>query len=580
MRGNFSVRKLRGHGQIRNRCNNGRVENVLTNFLILIFCLFRLLSNRLRCGIDMRSTSCSDDAHSPGRDTSTSFDLAGDLLYRMDQRGRSLEAGNKGMESGSSSEAELQKSSGHSEPPHLTEPAKSSMAASIEAFSPPRSYEDALAELITQERIIAALQVDNEALRSESKNLHNRNKQLESCLSNLEAKHSLLQSSVHHRTEVFAPVAQKEKSHNSPVSLIEVDTRKPTLANSTTREPLVHMDNGVSCQHEVCGIGSPTEDGRLHSSLISRVNELENVLKCKPEDEVAQLLRRNESTGYEKLENSYQNRVRQLEDALLEKDRCTEAALERLRSESHSIRARYEAKIANLQSQLSCKESNAIQKVEVSGKELALENAVTQQNLVFQVESSFLKQKIEDWSTKSKTVDMQLNTIQRESQSDRHFLYETRRRLDANQQDWEKKFLAFREDFTSQLRAMRHAHNEEIISLQHQHQEEIKCLATASSQSAKANLIERLCQRLGGESPEPFLLGVVEQLSYLDTRLYEKERQASYEISQIQRASHFEIALLKQQMNAITELKDHQINQFRHELDALLSALSSLISTS
>ncbi|AAZ13053.1 hypothetical protein, conserved [Trypanosoma brucei brucei TREU927] len=97
------------------------------------------------------------------------------------------------------------------------------------------------------------------------------------------------------------------------------------------------------------------EDTRVQH-LTRRIIELEETLGQKHPNSIAQLIRSCQPPVQDtKIFKQLNHRIKELEDALVEKDRCAEAAVTRLRVEVDRMRMQYQEKIEKLEEQLKFK---------------------------------------------------------------------------------------------------------------------------------------------------------------------------------------------------------------------------------
>ncbi|KAG5478722.1 hypothetical protein LSCM1_06126 [Leishmania martiniquensis] len=289
-----------------------------------------------------------------------------------------------------------------------TGPAENSYATAAMSHS---TYDAMRKEMETQERIIVALQRDNEALLREKKEIASRCKQLEHDFEHLEAKHSLLLSAQQdfatrshmHTASDSAKLANLQAQIEGLQTTLEAEKRRCAMLLQE-RNDLARSKSGTPMRAEsaeVANVGllreqqSTMEDtaaklrelqrthciqkstiDTLHSevdrleserrishnrennllrevdSLRTQVRDLELSLQEK-KGSISALLSSSQASSFntQRLKKQ-ESRIRLLETALLEKDEFTKRAMEKLRAETKEVCERYQNTITELQQRL------------------------------------------------------------------------------------------------------------------------------------------------------------------------------------------------------------------------------------
>ncbi|KAK7198116.1 hypothetical protein NESM_000768000 [Novymonas esmeraldas] len=277
--------------------------------------------------------------------------------------------------------------------------------------TPQASFDSVRKEMETQEKIIVALQRDNEALLKEKKDIASRCKQLEHDFEHLEAKHSLLLSAQQdfatrsslHATNDSAKIVNLQAQVEDLQTTLETEKRRcalllqergdvtrsksdtPVRTHAGESGPLAEQmryeskgkdaaakvresqrahdvqKNAIDGLHaEVARLESEKQTAHtrerslLHEvdSLRGQVRELESALRQKKES-IGELIRScQESSGNVQRLKKQESRIRLLEAALLEKDDFTRHAMEKLRAETKEVCDRYQGTITELQQRL------------------------------------------------------------------------------------------------------------------------------------------------------------------------------------------------------------------------------------
>lgn len=277
---------------------------------------------------------------------------------------------------------------------------------------PPDNVDNLRKEMDTQEKIIVALQHDNEALLREKKDIAARYKELESKYEHLEAKHSLLlsaQQDLDSRSNLrvaneAAKAARLQTEVQELETALEAEKRKCfalVLSRDAPEEPRTGFTPGSEKDAPVCvpsahkaGLAENGDQAsrlreyeRVHDvqnatidtlhkevdrletekkkwearqrdsarqveDLEKRTRELESAVAQKKES-IAELLRTcQDGAVNSQRAKKQESRIQSLEAALAEKDEFTRTAMGRLRDETREVRTRYQEIIADLERRL------------------------------------------------------------------------------------------------------------------------------------------------------------------------------------------------------------------------------------
>ncbi|KAG5504440.1 hypothetical protein JKF63_04892 [Porcisia hertigi] len=354
--------------------------------------------------------------------STAALDAANELLDMMDVRGRNISA--SPAESVISSASQCRDSSGVASP--LTAAAERASppgeliakgpTGPIENFHTSRetvcnNFDALRREMNTQERIIVALQRDNEGLLREKKEIASQYKQLESKFEHLEAKHSLLLSAQQdfatrsnlHTANDSAKITKLQAQVEELQSVLEMEKRRCSLllqersemgqSRSGTRTPVdITEIADVAVVREQRSSGGDTEAElrdfqRIHSinkstidalhsevarlesersvlysreknllaevdSLRTQVRDLESTLQ-QSKGSISELIStcQASSVNMERLRKQ-ERRIHLLEAASREKDEFARKAMEQLRAETKEVCERYKKTIVELQQRL------------------------------------------------------------------------------------------------------------------------------------------------------------------------------------------------------------------------------------
>lgn len=535
-------------------------------------------------------------------------------------------------------------------------------------------------ELKTQERIIGALQRDNEALLLGKKELTTQLKKVQNDFANLEAKHSLLLSaqpefgapSLAHqlRTEgsggyfrelesthtalenerakclnleekLKKVISQSEKAKNSNTETQLMENRAmcdskdnvSPVQRSCTRCATMSEGDMIAVRELQQALQTESEASTELHEIINHLNEEKAVLQVnakKAEEQVSHFklqlgeleerLRAREKTMSDLVQFCHSNtgssqrikrqesRIGQLEDALLEKDKFTTAAMEKLRREMAEVCAQYESTISGMQESMkfTSSESEWRRRVACLEKEnLDLRRMIGGHKPPVQSKSktneSTLSHTTSDDSSSAHEarhksiygearspgafgvngeVELQLSQLTNELEKYKNRCEETQVMLGNAKTEWEKQLLRTQKSFASQIQTIRYEHNEEVNRLQGQHQEEINRLSQRRRDAVLEKLSTHLLKVAEQEGSRAFLLSVIERLCFLEKRFIEKEQEMMYEIAEARRIAELEDNVRQQKTNLIIEQKNNQIRSFRAQVDQLMSDLSLIQSES
>ncbi|CCW68323.1 unnamed protein product [Phytomonas sp. Hart1] len=440
-------------------------------------------------------------------------------------------------------------------------------------------------EMLIQEKIIVALQKDNEVLRSKNKELSLKNNELINYIANLEAKHSLLVSSV----ESEAQINQKrvddiqrlmttinelkcryEELENSKIGLQarlkSIEPRKLEdkctftdgfIVNEISMTGGIHHGNSDS-KHVSWAKGSMnTQEMGLsdHRKMVKKNCEpkgsqtnssnFESSLQNRQETHVSNTNHGSKISEESRLLRMKDSRIHQLEDALMEKERYMASALQRLKGESDIICSKYNERIYQLELKLKDKEQTE-----------GVEKKITQYSHNIDSDTVLLNEKLLKYEK---------------------LLSDNYRSIDVLNKHWERCVEDMKKNHSEQLRLIHKNHDDEINRLRITQQVELDRITKMKNTNEDIKLLNhKLIKMAGNGKSEKFLLAVLDRLNYLEKRCKQREEDAAFEISESIRVVEIERRLLEEKMALIIEEKNQQIKRFQIELDDLLAHIKSL----
>nr|CCD13388.1 unnamed protein product [Trypanosoma congolense IL3000] len=206
---------------------------------------------------------------------------------------------------------------------------------------------------------VSELQLEIEILREEKRNLENRLAvldtrhiyELESEVRNLRL--DLKQKEVEH-SEMVREMSRKiawyvdnQEFNHSQEELLKEQERTIHHLRAELNERKNASDGSKSTQRG--------KDAQI-SRLMKRIAELEEALGTNRPNSIGQLIRSCQPSAEEsKLFKQLNRRIKELEEALVEKDRCADAAVTRLRVETDRMNKQYQEQIEKLEEQLKTK---------------------------------------------------------------------------------------------------------------------------------------------------------------------------------------------------------------------------------
>ncbi|KAH9593434.1 hypothetical protein LSM04_005118 [Trypanosoma melophagium] len=527
-------------------------------------------------------------------------------------------------------------------------------------------------ELERQRTVVRELQLELELLRREKKDIETR-------LASLDAKK--FEEMELELRNLRVDLKRKETDHNETVKDMarKIAWYVEHQEFNHSQEELLKEQQDIIRRlrtrlHEVGALDSEGKKMRVSKdthvrNLTKRIVELEEALNSKYPNSIAQLIRSCQpSVQDSKLFKQLNLKIKELENALAEKDRCAEAAVTRLRVETDRMRIQYQERIEKLEEELklrflhaqtrrvrelekqlsearqalrekerektppvsvelvaSCNDdhlrekqiesSSPLEEVKkpAAAKGVGVINSVDETNLQLQEENKVLRSelfRVTRETTKNtpiipssssqlhlqsqlpqdagtgvssyhliSSMQAQINTLIAEQTIYKRLLMESQESLRDAHTRWDERLLTARQEYQLQVQRIRQEHNDEIARIQEHHQREVHSIV---EQNRSAEEASRVCEKLlQSSSNDPrqshtFLQSVAERLVYLERRQERKEREFAYEIAEVKRVADFELSLMKQKAEMMIEQKNHQIHEFRLQLDHLLSSLALL----
>ncbi|CCW65328.1 unnamed protein product [Phytomonas sp. EM1] len=440
-------------------------------------------------------------------------------------------------------------------------------------------------DMVMQERIIATLQKDNEILRNKSKDLSLKNIELSNHIANLEAKHSLLASSVESEAQLNKKRVEdiqkltttiselKRKCEEAEKSKTEMWARLDSIKPGKVEDKCTFTEASITCETSVTGGEILHDNDSKHVSWTKEstdnkeigLSDLRKVKKkiSKSKDTQANInnlesLSKNRQTthitntnhGSKRLEENRlikmkDSRIRQLEDALVEKERYMASALQRLKDESDKLSSQYKEKIHRLELQLKDKENSE-----------GVRANIIQNTPNIDRETVLLKERL-----------LKCEKL----------LTDNYRFIDLLNKQWERCVEDMKKSHSEQLQLIHKNHDDELTRLQNSHQLELGRISKMKYINEDIKFMNRkLIKMASNEKSENFLLAFLDRLSYLEKRCKQREEDVAFEIAESKRVAEVERRLLAERMSLIIEQKNQQIKHFQIELDELLAHIRSL----
>ncbi|RNF07279.1 viral A-type inclusion protein [Trypanosoma rangeli] len=239
--------------------------------------------------------------------------------------------------------------------PHAGQPLPS--AATTSTQSGQRGCQDELhMELEQQKTMVRELQLELELLGREKKELETR-------LAALDVK-KFGEMELELRN-LRVDLKRKETEHNGTVKDMarKIAWYVEHQEFNRSQEELLKEQQDTICRlrarlHEMGAMDDTGRHKRVGKDarvkyLTKRVVELEEALNQKHPDSIAQLIRSCQPSVQDSKQFKQLNlRIKELEEAIVEKDRCAEAAVARLRVETDRLRIQYQEKIERLEEEL------------------------------------------------------------------------------------------------------------------------------------------------------------------------------------------------------------------------------------
>ncbi|ORC89187.1 viral A-type inclusion protein [Trypanosoma theileri] len=539
------------------------------------------------------------------------------------------------------------------------------------------SQDEVSIELERQRTVVRELQLELELIRREKKDIEKR-------LASLDAKK--FEEMELELRNLRVDLKRKETDHNETVKDMarKIAWYVEHQEFNHSQEELLKEQQDIIRRlrarlHEVGALDGegkkmPVSKKDTHvRNLTKRIVELEEALNSKYPNSIAQLIRSCQpSVQDSKLFKQLNLKIKELENALAEKDRCAEAAVTRLRVETDRMRIQYQERIEKLEEELKLRllhaQTRRVRELEkqLSEARQALREKEKEKNppvsadLVTSCDNDYVREKKIESSSSSasplgevkkpatatsigvinrpdetisqlqeenealrnelyrvthetakntpiipssssplhlqsqspqddgigvssshliSSMQAQINTLTAEQTIYKRLLMESQESLRDAHARWDERLLMARQEYQLQIQRIRQEHNDEIARIQEHHQRELHSIVEQNRSAEEASKVcEKIFQISSNDSKhnQTFLQSVAERLAYLERRQEQKEREAAHEIAEVKRVADFELSLMKQKAEMMIEQKNHQIHEFRLQLDHLLSSLALL----
>jgi putative protein kinase ArgK-like GTPase of G3E family len=140
-----------------------------------------------------------------------------------------------------------------------------------------------------------------------------------------------------------------------------------------------------------------------------------------------------------------------------------------------------------------------------------------------------------------------------------------------------------RQEHLREIQLIRSEHADEISRIHHEHQLELQLFSKRANamhhlHDHEKHMLENVCAQNGltKKGIDGYLELVAERLQLLESRQLHKEAEARQQIEDIKRVAQFEVELERQKAELALRQKTHEIEQFKLEMDALLSDMGAL----
>lgn len=143
---------------------------------------------------------------------------------------------------------------------------------------------------------------------------------------------------------------------------------------------------------------------------------------------------------------------------------------------------------------------------------------------------------------------------------------------------WEEKLYRQRQEEAREAASAREEHNSELFKLKQAFAAEKQLLLKSfeANEALHNDLLSSFHNGVGSKDVQRHLQAVAERLKALEHRQLQKEADSQRAIEEVKRIAEFEMAMEKQKMELLIQQKNHEIDQFRLQLDSLLSDLAQV----
>lgn len=463
-------------------------------------------------------------------------------------------------------------------------------------------------EFATQENILQLLQEENRNLLRECKEVRDKIKELEVKIRNLESKNGMestgrgfsefsvdpkddiiksLRQTVH---ELNLGLNEAEKIKNSMQSQLKKDEGRPHFKEShLSQNVLDHKaSTSLAYQHRLITqlretIGKQQEEINILREKCLRSKEAETALTreefnveegdkkniiSSPHEDFDLIVKRNEEL--ELLKGFYENRIRQLEEALIEKDKSGSLAVEKLICESGKIRSYYE---------------NAIKTIIVNQKSSPIEQTVEDPQLTITspslLEDSALEKRILELETKIFEVNEGKKPDEGSLLAEELVLLKAQKdklltKLNQKNKKLEKQRMRANRNLIAEVEKLRAVYTKKINELEEKHRDSLKSLSKTHVSKEFEDKLRKKWFSLKKDGTECFISAVIDRLIFLEKYCVQKDMEMELNLRQVLRIAEMERNLEKEKAELCIEEKNIQIREFQCHLDSLLRSLRVL----
>lgn len=460
-------------------------------------------------------------------------------------------------------------------------------------------------EFASQENILQLLQEENKSLLQERKKLKERIIELEKIKENLESKNvleknreNLPESSLDSNDETIKSL--RYTIHELNVGLDDAEEITNSMQAQLKKGRITSDVRDVSSSQNVVDRKAPTSQAYQHrlitqlkETIIEQQEEIKRLSEVSlmprnpevavkregqilgkgdtetsvgsSEDQLGTVVKKNEESGFPKA--FYDNHIRQLEQALIEKDKCAGIAVEKMASESAKIRLYYENAIKSI---IAKQKLPSEKYSEVEPPSFKVESGV--------IEDSPLGKRIIELEEKirkmeEKKAPEELNEIAGELLLLRSQKEKMRKKLDKKNSKIERDRMRANKYLLSEIEKLREEYNKKIFELEESHKDAIKRLGKTQLSKEFEDKLRKKWFSLQKTGSECFMNAVIDRLIFLENYCLQKDMEMELNIRQILRVAEMESNLEKQKAELCMEEKNIQIREFQYQLDSLLRGI-------